>query len=324
MRAIPCPITKAELEQLYLGEKLTDDEVAVRIGKEATAKRVRSWRKRLGIRTLQRWERYDVPPIEGRLKSLLVGSMLGDGRLVHRTHATHYTENHEDDQKPYLEWKMAQWGSWVRVEPKHVDKTKDGKTYRSWRFHTVAHEALNDWQALFYENRDRGWKILVPELVDHVDEFALAIWYLDDGYAGWWPEYLFGSTAESRKVAWAIFEKFGLKPRWQFVKEMEGRETGKFHMEREDTAERFLEIVRPHVPACMAYKVKSFGYNSGRNNIIKGKLDPEVLRELAAEGIPIRRMAKLFGVGGATIDRHLKKHGIEHARTKGNPRHRTP
>lgn len=68
MRAIPCPVSKVELEQLYLGEKLTDDEVAVRIGSDATAKRVRSWRKRLGIRTLQRWERHDVPPIEGRLK----------------------------------------------------------------------------------------------------------------------------------------------------------------------------------------------------------------------------------------------------------------
>ena len=322
MRAIPCPVSKAELEQLYLIEKLTDDEVAVRIGKEATAKRVRSWRKRLGIRTLQRWERYDVPPIEGRLKSLLVGSMLGDGRLVHRTHATHYTERHEDNQKPYLEWKMAQWGSWVRMEPKHNDKTVKGKTYRSWRFNTVAHEALNEWQALFYENRDRGWKILVPEIVDHVDEFALAVWYLDDGCAAWWPDITFGATTESRKVAWAIFEKFGLKPRWQSLKSMDGRETGNFHMEREDTAERFLDLIGPHVPPCMAYKMEGFGYSSGRNNIIKGKLDPEILRELAAEGVPIRRMAKMFGVGGSTVDRHLRKHGIEHPRTKGNPKHR--
>lgn len=322
MRAIPCPLSKTELEQLYLIEKLTDDEVALRIGNEATVKRVRAWRKRFGIRTLQRWERLRVPRIEGRLKSLLVGSMLGDGRLVHRTHATHYTENHEDDQKPYLEWKMAQWGSWVHVEPKPVDKVKDDKIYRSWRFHTAAHVDLNDWQALFYERRDRGWKILVPEIVDHVDEFALAVWYLDDGFAGWWPEYTFGATAESREVAWAIFEKFGLKPRWYAVKEMDGRQTGKFYMEREDTAEKFLEIIRPHVPECMSYKVEEFGYNSGRNNIIKGKLDPESLRELAAEGVPIRCMAKMFGCGGATIDRHLRKHGIEHPRIKGNPKHR--
>ena len=74
----------------------------------------------------------------------------------------------------------------------------------------------------------------------------------------------------------------------------------------------------------MAYKLTGFGYNSGRNNIIKGKLDPEILRELALEGVPIRRMAKMFGCGGATIDRHLKKHDIVHPRTKGNPKHRGP
>jgi len=322
MRAIPCPIPIQELEQLYLVEKLTDEQIVERIGKEATVKRVRSWRKRFGIRTLHRWERYDVPPIEGRLKSLLVGSMLGDGRLVYRVHATHYTENHEESQKAYLEWKIAQWGSWVQMEPKPVDKVKDERTYRSWRFNTVAHALLNDWQVLFYERRDRGWKRLVPEIVDHVDEFALTIWYLDDGGVAWWPDLTFGADVESRKVAWAIFEKFGLKPRWQPVKEMEGRETGAFHMEREDTAERFLEIITPHVPPCMAHKLKGFGYNSGRNNIVKGKLDPEILRELAAEGIPIRRIAKIFGVGGATVDRYLKKHGIEHPRIKGNPFHR--
>lgn len=322
MRAIPCPVSKQELEQLYLTEKFTDEEVASRLGGDATAKRVRSWRKRFGIPTLHRWERHDVPPIEGRLKSLLVGSMLGDGRLVYRTHATHYTENHTGDQKAYLEWKVAQWGTWAQMEPKPGEKIKDGKIYKSWRFHTVAHEFLNDWQALFYKSRLKGWKTLRPEIVDHVDDFALAVWYLDDGYVGWWPDLTFGADAESRKVAWAIFEKFGLRPRWGAKKEKEGRETGNFHMEREDTAERFLEIIRPHVPVCMARKVTGFGYCSGRNNIIKGKLDPEVLRELAAEGIPLRRMAKMLGVGGATIDRHLRKHGIEHVRTKGNPNHR--
>jgi DNA invertase Pin-like site-specific DNA recombinase len=94
-------------------------------------------------------------------------------------------------------------------------------------------------------------------------------------------------------------------------------------MEVEDTAERFLQIIRPHVALfpCMAYKLK-FGYDSGRNNIIKGNLTKEVLAELASEGMPIRQMAIHLGVGGATVDRYLRKHEIEHPRTKGNPEHR--
>lgn len=321
MRAIPCPVSSYELEHLYAVEKLTDEEIAARLGNDATAKRVRSWRHRFGITTIARWSRNDVPAIEGPLRSLLVGSMLGDGRLVFRTHATYYTENHEEDQKDYLEWKIAQWGSWVHMEPKLSIKEKNGKTYRSWRFNTVAHASLNDWQALFYERRDKGWKRLLPQVVDLVDGYALAVWFFDDGYAGWWPDITFGADSESRKVAWAIFEKFGLCPRWELKKIKDDHETGMFHMEREDTAEKFLQIIRPYALPCMSYKL-NFGYDSGRNNIIKGKLDPEVLRELASEGMPIRRMAKLFGVGGSTIDRHLRRHDIEHPRTKGNPRHR--
>lgn len=249
--------------------------------------------------------------------------MLGDGRLVRRPNATHFTENHSDTQRDYLLWKIAHWGpAWVRVEPRPVEKVVRDRRYLSWRFHTVAHASLNGWQELFYESHARGWKRLLPRVVDLVDELALAVWYLDDGCAGWWPDITFGGVPASRDVAWAIFEKFGLRPRWQFVKRhSSGRETGSFHMEREDTAERFLEIVRPHVPECMSCKL-SFGYDSGRNNRVKARLDVDTLRALAEEGTPLRRMAKMLGVGGATIDRHLRAHGIEHARLKGNPEHR--
>lgn len=320
MKRILCPIAKQELEQLYLTDKLTDDQIAIRLGHGATAKRVRSWRKRYEIRTLARWERHTLPAIEERLKSVLVGSMLGDGRLSFRTHATHYSERHSEKQKSYLEWKANEWGDWVQSELKSNSKTEGGREYITWRFHTVAHPMLNEWRDIFYENRNRGWKILRPEVVDHVDELALAIWYLDDGHVGWWPNLTFGSTQESRKVAWAIFEKFGLRPRWQEKVIRAPHETGEFRMEREETAEDFLRIIRPHVPECMNYKLSGFGYDSGRNNIIKGKLTPEALQSLASQGIPIRRMAKMLGASSATVDRHLKKHGIEHPRTKGRPR----
>jgi len=264
-----------------------------------------------------------VSSLEGRLRSILLGSMLGDGRLVRRPNSTYYSERHEEEQLPYLKWKMEEWGSWVAVEPKLNVKVKEGRTYRSWRFHTKAHASLNEWQALFYERQDEGWKRLVPDIVEMVDDLALAVWYLDDGFCGWWPDLVFGADAGSRSVACSIFEKFGLRPRWHLAKvDPSGHETGTFHMERDDTAERFLEIVRPHVPSCMSWKIEGFGYASGRNNTIKRRLDRDLLRELASEGVPLCQMAERLGVGSSTVDRHLRKHGIEHPRLKGNPRHR--
>lgn len=57
MKAISCPLHESELERLYAVETLTDAEIAERLGNGATVKRVRSWRRHAGIRTLQRWER---------------------------------------------------------------------------------------------------------------------------------------------------------------------------------------------------------------------------------------------------------------------------
>ena len=89
-------------------------------------------------------------------------------------------------------------------------------------------------------------------------------------------------------------------------------------MEREDTAHRFLELIRPHVPECMGYKLHGFGFQ-GPHYDVRQRVTPERLRELASQGLPIRRIAALLGVGGATVDRWLVKLGIPHPRVVGRP-----
>lgn len=314
MKVIPCPVSPETLDDLYTHRKLTDQEIVDHLceqGHEATLQRVRSWRERFGIMTLPRWARHDLPPIEGQLKSLLVGSMLGDGRLVRRTNATHYEESHSGAQLPYLEWKAAVWGSaWVRT----VQEVPDRRGYTQHRLWTVAHPMLNPWRDTFYAERGRGWKRLVPEIVDSVDGVALAVWYLDDGFVGWWPNITFGASSGSREVASSVFEKFGLWPRWV----QRTATTYEVHMEREDTAERFLDIIRPHVPACMAYKMEGFGFQ-GPQYEIRQRMDRETLGAWSAEGVPIREMARMFGVGASTVSRWLKKYEINHPRKVGRP-----
>lgn len=296
MRAIPCPVSEAELRSLYCDQKLTDEEVASRIA-GGTPKRVRAWRKRYDIDTVSRWERNAVSPIEGRLRSLLVGSMLGDGRVVFRGTGSHYAESHSGAQRDYMEWKATIWGpSWVST----MSDIPDQRGFTQVRLTTVAHGSLNEYRDLFYASRGKGWKRLVPEIVDMVDDFALAVWYLDDGCAAWWPLITFGADPFSRGVAFAIFEKFGLYPRWQPVK----GNTGHFHMEREDTAHRFLDLVRPHVPECMSYKVKGLGF-MGPHYQVRQKVEGR-LAALRAEGLSQRQIAARLGVGASTVARWLR------------------
>ncbi len=310
MRTVPCPLPPEELQRLVTEAKLTDKEIAASLP-GATIKRVQAWRRRYSIEAIPRWSRNEVVPIEGKLKSLLVGSMLGDGRIVRQPNASYYTESHCGSQRAYLEWKAALWGQWLT---KPVVAVPDKRKYEQVRLYTCAHESLNSWQALFYADPKKGWKRLLPQIVDEVDAFALTIWYLDDGCASWWPDITFGADEASRQVALAIFEKFGLKPRWQ----AKVGKTGEFHFEREDTAERFLEIIRPHVPACMAYKLGPFGFQ-GQHYQVRQKLDQATLAAMAATGMPIKKMARELGVAATTISRRLIEWGISHPRQTGRP-----
>lgn len=308
MRAIPCPITSDELRRLVQDEKLTDAAIAARLD-GGTIKRVMSWRRRYGIEQVARWERNDLPPIEGTLKSLLVGSMLGDGRIAYRTNAAHYTESHCGAQRSYLEWKAGFWGAWAGP----ITDVPDKRGFTHVRMTTKAHGDLIPWRDMFYEARDKGWKRFVPAMVDLVDDFALAIWYLDDGCAAWWPDITFGADEPSRLVALSIFDKFGLQPRWQPKK----GQTGSFIMEQEDTAHRFIELVRPHLPECMAHKL-DFGFQ-GPHYQVRRKVTPDRLRELAAKGLPIRRIAAELDAAETTVSRWLKSLNIPHPRKVGRP-----
>jgi hypothetical protein len=117
----------------------------------------------------------------------------------------------------------------------------------------------------------------------------------------------------SRGIALAIFDKFGFSPRW----EIHQGKTGDFLFEGEDQAERFIALIKPHMPECMHHKL-TFGFQ-GPHYQVRQKLPEDQLRTLAAQGVPIRKMAERLGAAPTTVDRHLKKYGIEHPRVIGRP-----
>ena len=303
MRAIPCPISKERFEDLYTKQYLTEkqiNELLISEGIDSSMKRIGSWRLRYGIETVSKFDRLELPKIEGELRSILIGSMLGDGRIVFRTNASHYEERHAPNQKEYLEWKQEKWGVWSSGDL----AVAMSREFPSYIFRTHAHPMLNEYRDLFYEERGKGWKVVKSDVIDQVDELALAMWYLDDGHAGHWPMICFGAKQGSRANAYLIFEKFGLAPNWTHKK----GETGEFHFKGEN-AYRFIEIIKPHVPDCMSYKL-DFGFQ-GRNNAIKKKMNKGILEELRGKGWSKRRIAKYLDVGYNTADRWMRKFGVE-------------
>jgi hypothetical protein len=304
MKKIPCPITSDRLSELYTKLLLTDEKIAEVLCKEgydATEKRVRTWRTDYNISTLQRYERFTPPSIDGELKSLLIGSMLGDGRIAFRRQASHYEERHSPEQLDYLKWKADKWGEWSAGDL----SIAYSRQFPSYIFRTKAHSDLNPYRDLFYKEREKGWKVVKPELVDMVDAYALAIWYLDDGYAGHYPAITFGAKEGSRANAYLIFEKFGLSPKWNLKK----GETGEFHFKREE-GDKFIEIIKPYVPDCMSQKM-TFAYRDGRNNKIARRMSKSLLEEMVNKGYTHSQISKELEISESTIDRWLTKYGLK-------------
>jgi len=240
-------LTEDTLRRLYLEEGLSEGEIARRYGTYQV--KVGRLRRRLGIPTLTKSDRLDLPDrLSPKQKSILVGSMLGDGGLRPVGHLTaRYSEHHSLKQKPYLDWKAAEWGPFLSsVGPS--DKGRHG----GFRLVTHASRVLRPFWELFYP-RGRGDKTFVRLPVEWVDELALAVWFMDDGSrAGRYVRFSVGPNEEDHKVRHNILHRHGL----------EGRLYGEagnqsLHVQGRTHLTRFLDLVVPHIHPSMAYKLDS-------------------------------------------------------------------
>lgn len=307
MRPIPCPIEPELLREMYSVRKLTDQKIVDEIAEmgflDHTVKHVRSWRKKFGIETILPSSRHDLPPLEGRLLSVFLGSMLGDGGLARQTKkmsdgsvysppSANFFESHCGAQVEYLKWKVEQWGpEWVR-DMRQIPMKDKRIQFRMW---THNHPSLLKWHQTFYPS-GKGNKLFCEEIVPLVDPLALAIWYMDDGTAGWWPAISFGGFGDSRKHAIKILENFGLTVTW-VPWQSKSPHIGYLTINGIDNANKFLDIIRPHVPPCMAHKLNP-GYITGERNRIK-----EAIGDTDLNATPIRQLAKKLGVSATTLSR---------------------
>ena len=250
------PITKNEMEIRYLRDKNSDVEIARETG--FTVKQIRSHRHYLGVDTIPRWSRNDVPPIEGHLQSLLVGSMLGDGQIRIQKNVGYYSEVHYEPQLEYMDWKSEMWGeAWVSkvvTVPSEYHTRIHGTTKMQRTMRTVSHMELVPWFDRFYTTREKGTrkarntkKIHFP-VAEYMDPFAFAIWYMDDGCAGHTPGFTCGYNNDplSKKHALEVFDKFGFSPRVVATTDT----VLQIHIEVREV-DKFCDLVFPHIPDCM-------------------------------------------------------------------------
>jgi len=299
------------LKKLYEEDLLTDGQIAERFGlKQASVSRIR---RRWGIKTLDKTGRMarSLPDLTERQKELIVGSLLGDGHMRASSKASVFlSEGHSEKQTGYTRWKAEIFGEYVSsIYP--GSKTVRGKEYKSLSYKTHSCPQLRPWYDLFYP---LGKRVFPSELSDLMTPFVLAVWYMDDGSLAnpYTSRIAFGLDGVSLERAELAFEKLDLFPTLH-------RGNGKRKKEvdiwfNKGSAERFRELVTPHIPECMAYKIPKESPRLGE--LENARLaTPEKVQEARDSGMSVSELSDNFGINRGTVRRRLG--GVEQVMGRG-------
>lgn len=187
-------------------------------------------------------------------KSVLIGSLLGDGTLRVSSKAVNanFKVEHGLKQKEYVYWKYSIFKEWSLTPPKISYRYKeDGSKYeKSWWFRTVRHSEITIYRRIFYPQD----KKIIPENIGSLlDTLALAVWIVDDGS-------LNGNKLDISTYSFSFYEvnlllcvldnKFSVKG-----KSYKDREIGyRIHFPVQETL-RLSEQISEFIVPCLAYKL---------------------------------------------------------------------
>lgn len=240
-------LTKEEFHQLYVVERRTDREIASIAGYKHYQS-VYELRTHYGIKRINKWERYQIEPTQ-RQVSIMSGSLLGDASIEAKRFGSDgcnccFTVKHAISQEEYLRWKYEQLKNLCLSEPKIVSQDRI-------RFRTRSHPFFSAWRREYYP---RGKKQIGLGTLKKLDPLSLAVWFLDDGTnidQGRTLRFATcGFTYKEHELFSAVLKnRFGLDTA---ISEYSGY---LFLRIAVPSRRKFLDIISPHVPKCMEYKI---------------------------------------------------------------------
>lgn len=295
-------LTRAVFERLYYEDLLTESEIAERFGTYQV--KVGRMRRAWGLPVLGKTGRVSrrLPEPTERQSSILVGSLLGDGWMdATSAQAARFSEGHSPKQEGYLRWKADELAPYVSkiIDVEKTDR-ETGKKYPAKVLYTQSCTHLRPFYDLFYKT---GKRVFPADLPTRMNGLVLAVWFMDDGsLLGNMPRITFGLDERSWKRAGKALRRLKLKP------EIHEDADGTFAVHFPNQADLFFDLVRPHVPECMTYKLPKDTERRKQDRNAK-RLTPVMARELREGGMGVTEIAKHMGVGVSTVRRRLKASG---------------
>jgi hypothetical protein len=135
--------------------------------------------KGLGIeRVYHRGRKFDIlkaTPFNKKQQEFIVGTMLGDGCIRKSGKIPRLCIVHSKKFEQYFFWKLSQLDRYFNLWREQIHPRKKSILLYS---ETLQHNGLLKFYDMFYQN---GTKIIPKNLDTYMTDYALAVWFLDDG-----------------------------------------------------------------------------------------------------------------------------------------------
>lgn len=170
-------ISKEELISLYDNQNKTVKEICkiYSVGKKA----INKWLKEYNIKKItgpqRRYHLARKIPFTKDQVSIIIGTLLGDASLSSSGNFKRLSVSHCEKQLDYLLWKKKMLSNFVTRMVKN-EEWKWGSVMYS--INTMGHQDFDKIYNILYRN-DK--KVITYNLINHLDNLALAVWFMDDG-----------------------------------------------------------------------------------------------------------------------------------------------
>jgi hypothetical protein len=189
------------------------------------------------------------------LRSVIVGSLLGDACLERNGRHWRLRFDHGWREEAYAWWKFRLLHTIAASTPRWIEvrDRRTGRIYRHVRFDSRSIPELEAYAGWFYEDGRKR----VPPIIDMLltSSLALAVWYMDDGHRRADCRALRLNTQgflceEVDLLIRTLHRNFGIAARRHRVKANQWV----IYLPVQ-TAQRFCDLIRPHIPPEMGYKL---------------------------------------------------------------------
>ena len=188
------------------------------------------------------------------VKSILIGSILGDGHIEPSTrNGSRWVVKYDDKYLPYLDWLHRSTRSL------RLNEIKAKKNYHQHYFATKPLKELAYYREHFYPE---GKKIIPEDMGSLLkDNLSLAVWYMDDGNLDFRNKYHFNASIatfcfsykECVHLALVLKDNFDIEARVH-KSTMRGKLQYRLYIAA-GSMERFIDLIRPYIQSVFLYKI---------------------------------------------------------------------